>query len=121
NYSIYVSSVRSSSEVYVNGRWLAGSGQVGHSENDYKAKNLPYSATFTSDNNGLIEIVIQAANFKDIRQSGIIRSIKFGSEAAMSKERSMSLSMQVLASVIFVMHSIYALVLFFLGNRAKKL
>ncbi|MBS4210576.1 ATP-binding protein [Bacillus sp. FJAT-50079] len=121
NYSVYVSSVRSSSEVYVNGRLLARSGRVGESEDGYVAKNLPYSTTFTADENGVIEIVIQAANFKDVRRSGIIRSIKFGSEAAMSKERNLSLSMQVLASVIFLMHSIYALVLFFLGNREKRL
>ncbi|WP_313956973.1 response regulator [Bacillus sp. FJAT-22090] len=69
----------------------------------------------------MIDIVIQAANFKDVRRSGIIRSVKFGSEAAMSKERSLSLSLQVLASVIFLLHSVYALVLFFLGNREKKL
>lgn len=121
NYSMYVSSVRSSSEVYINGRFLARSGQVGETEDEYVAKNLPYSTTFTADENGVIEIVIQAANFKDVRRSGIIRSIKFGSEAAMSKERNLSLSMQVLASVIFLMHSIYALVLFFLGNREKRL
>lgn len=121
NYSLYVPSVRSSSELYINGRHLAGSGQVGKTEDEYKAKNLPYSATFTADENGVIEIVIQAANFKDVRRSGMIRSIKFGSEAAMSTERNLSLSMQVLASVIFLIHSVYAFVLYFLGNREKKL
>lgn len=113
NYSLYVPSVRSSSELYINGRHLAGSGQVGKTEDEYKAKNLPYSATFTADENGVIEIVIQAANFKDVRRSGMIRSIKFGSEAAMSTERNLSLSMQVLASVIFLIHSVYAFVLYF--------
>ncbi|MGG0668652.1 ATP-binding protein [Lederbergia citrisecunda] len=121
SYSLYVPSVRSSSELYVNGRFLAGSGQVGKSEDEYSPKNLPYTATFTADENGVIDIVIQAANFKDVRRSGIIRSIKFGSEAAMAKERSLSLAMQMVASVIFLIHSIYALALFFLGNRDKKL
>lgn len=38
NYSIYVPSVRSASEVYVNGRLVAGSGEVGTSEATYQAK-----------------------------------------------------------------------------------
>lgn len=121
NYSLYVPSVRSSSEVFINGRLLAGSGQVGKTKDEYTAKNLPYLSTFTADENGVIDIVIQAANFKDVRRSGIIRSVKFGSESAIAKERNLSLSLQVLASVIFFLHSIYALILFFLGNREKKL
>lgn len=121
NYSLYVPSVRSSSELYINGRFMGGSGKVGKTEGEYTAKNLPYSASFTADENGVIEVVIQAANFKDVRRSGIIRSVKFGSEAMLSKERGLSLSLQLVASVIFFIHSIYALILYFLGNREKKL
>lgn len=121
NYSLYVPSVRSASELYVNGRLIAESGQVGKTEDEYKAKNLPYSTSFTPDENGVIEIVIQVANFKDVRRSGIIRSVKFGSEATLSKERSLSLSLQLVTSIIFLIHSIYALILYFLGNREKKL
>lgn len=121
NYSIRISSVRSSSEVYVNGRLLAKSGQVAESKEGYTAKNLPYSTTFTADENGMIEIVVQAANFKDTRGSGLIRSVSFGSEEAIAKEIKFSTSIQLLTVIIFLMHSVYALILFFLGNRDKKL
>lgn len=121
NYSIRVPSVRSSSEVYINGRLLAESGQVAETEDEYIAKNLPYSTTFIPDESGVIELVIQAANFADTRNSGIIRSIKFGSEEAIAKEIKFSISMQFLVAIIFLMHSVYALILFLLGNREKKL
>ncbi|MDH4616966.1 ATP-binding protein [Brevibacillus sp. AY1] len=121
NYSIRVPSVRSSSELYVNGRLLAQSGRVAKSKDDYIAKNLPYSTTFTADENGVIELVIQAANYMDSRSSGIIRSIKFGSEEAIAKEMKISISMQLLAVIIFLMHAAYSLILFLLGNREKKL
>ncbi|HBZ09912.1 MAG TPA: histidine kinase [Bacillus bacterium] len=121
NYSIRLPSVRSSSEVYVNGRLLANSGQVAKSEIGYTAKNLPYSTTFTADESGLIEIVVQVANYEDTRGSGIIRSIKFGSEEAIAKEIRFSSSIQLLAIIIFLMHSVYALILFFLGSKDKKL
>ncbi|WP_374706824.1 ATP-binding protein [Bacillus sp. J14TS2] len=121
NYSIRVPSVRSSSEVYVNGRLLAKSGQVGKTKDDYVAKNLPYSTTFTADENGIIEIVVQATNFTDARSGGIARSIKFGTEATIMKEMKLSYMMQLLVAVIFLMHAVYALILFFLGNREKQL
>lgn len=121
NYSIRVPSVRTSSEVYVNGRMLAKSGRVAKTKDEYIAKNLPYSTTFTADENGVIDLVIQAANYADSRSGGIIRSIKFGSEEAIAKEMKFSVSMQLLGAVIFFMHSVYAFILFLLGNREKKL
>lgn len=121
NYSIRVPSVRTSSEIYVNGRLLAKSGKVAKTKDEYKAKNLPYSTTFTADENGEIEIVIQAANYVDSRSSGIVRSIKFGSEEAIVTEMKFSISMQLLASIIFFIHSVYSLILFLLGNKEKKL
>ncbi|WP_182914416.1 ATP-binding protein [Paenibacillus sp. 1011MAR3C5] len=121
NYSVRVPSVRTSSELYVNGRLLAGTGRIADAEHDYIAKNLPYSTTFTADENGVIELIIQAANYVDSRNSGIARSIKFGSEEAIAKEMKISVSMQLLVTVIFLMHSAYAFILFLLGNKEKKL
>ncbi|WP_244879113.1 ATP-binding protein [Paenibacillus lautus] len=121
NYSIRVPSVRTSSELYVNGRLLAKSGQVAKTKEEYTAKNLPYSTSFTADKNGVIDLVIQSANYVDSRGGGIARSIKFGSEEAVAKEMKFSVSMQTLGAIIFLMHSVYALILFLLGNKEKRL
>jgi sensor histidine kinase YesM len=121
NYSIRVPSVRTSSALYVNGRLLAKSGRVGTVAEEAVARNQPYSATFMADENGVIELVIQAANYVDGRSGGIVRSIKFGSEEAILKEMKLSLSMQILAMAIFLMHSIYAFILFLAGNREKRM
>lgn len=121
NYSIRIPSVRTASELYVNGRLLAKSGRVGETKEEYTAKNLPYSTSFTADDNGVIELVIQAANYVDSRGGGIVRSIKFGSEEVMAKETTLSVSLQTLGAILFLMHSVYALILFLLGNRDKRL
>lgn len=121
NYSIRFPSIRSSSEVYVNGRLLTGSGKVGQSEEAYTARNLPLSTTFTAGENGVIEIVVQAANFKDTRSGGIVRSVKFGSEEAISRNIQLSSYMQLLSATIFFIHALYAFVLYWLGSRNKKL
>src|SRR5690625_7041658 len=60
---------------------------------------FPYTTLFRSfaaDEDGVIDLVVQAANFTDIRSSGIIRSIKFGSQPAVNEETTFSISMQVL-------------------------
>ncbi|MGG4093287.1 ATP-binding protein [Paenibacillus lautus] len=121
NYSIRVLSVRTASELYVNGRLLTKSGQVATTKDEYISKDLPYSTTFTADENGVIELVIQAANYVDSRSGGIVRSIKFGSEEAIAKEMKASVYMQFLAAIIFIMHAVYALILYLLGNKEKKL
>ncbi|WP_435367905.1 ATP-binding protein [Paenibacillus lutimineralis] len=121
NYSIRVPSVRTASELYVNGRLLTKSGQVATTKDEYISKDLPYSTTFTADDNGVIELVIQAANYVDSRSGGIVRSVKFGSEEAIAKEMKASTFMQFLAAIIFIMHAVYALILYLLGNKEKKL
>jgi sensor histidine kinase YesM len=121
NYSIRVPSVRTASELYVNGRLLTKSGQVATTKDEYIPKDLPYSTTFTADDNGVVELVIQAANYVDSRSGGIVRSVKFGSEEAIAKEMKASTFMQFLAAIIFIMHAVYALILYLLGNKEKKL
>lgn len=121
NYSIRVPSVRTASELYVNGRLLTKSGQVATTKDEYISKDLPYSTTFTADDKGVIELVIQAANYVDSRSGGIVRSIKFGSEEAIAKDMKASIFMQFLAAIIFIMHAVYALILYLLGNKEKKL
>src|SRR5690625_4463125 len=56
-YTLQVPSVRSSSELYVNGRYLGGYGKVGEDELSYIAENIPLVASFTADDNGVIDIV----------------------------------------------------------------
>ncbi len=121
NYSIRVPSIRTASELYVNGRLLIKSGQVAATKDQSISKDVPYSTTFTADDKGVIELVIQAANYVDSRSGGIVRSVKFGSEETIAKEAKASTFMQFLAAIIFIMHAVYALILYLLGNKEKKL
>ncbi|MBE1556539.1 ATP-binding protein [Sporosarcina limicola] len=121
NYSIRIPSVRSSSALYVNGRLLAKSGEPGENEREYVAQNVPYSSTFTTNGSNVIEVVVQAANFKDPRDSGIVRSIKFGMEDAIVRETQLSVAMQQMVAVVFLMHAVYALILFLVGTRERRL
>nr|WP_170318294.1 ATP-binding protein [Paenibacillus thalictri] len=120
-FSIRIPSVRSSSELFVNGRLLAQSGQPAANKEAYIARNVPYTGTFTPDGRGVVEIVVQAANYTDPRSGGIIRSMKFGSSEAITRETQISLTMQQIVAVAFLIHAIYGLTLFFMGYKDKKL
>ncbi|QDP99780.1 response regulator [Lysinibacillus fusiformis] len=120
-YSIRIPSVRSSSELYVNGRLLSKSGQPGKTAEETIAYNIPYSASFPTNGSNVIEIVVQVANFKDPRNSGIVRSIKFGEVESITRETQFSITMQQMVAIVFLMHGVYALILFFVGHREKRL
>ena len=119
--SLNISSIRSASEIYINGHLVGSSGIVSTSDETYQEKNLPYMVVFKPDENGIIDVVIQVANFKDTRSSGIVRSIKFGTASAITKEKNLSLAMQVFTTAILLIHAIYAIILFFLGKLEKRL
>ena len=121
NFGIYVSSVRSASELYVNGRLLEKSGKIAPTEENYYARNLPYTASFTPDEDGLIEITIQAANYRDSRGGGVVRSMKFGTEKALDGERNLSVIMQTITVIIFLILSIYLFIFYLVGKREKKI
>lgn len=119
-YSIRVPSVRNSSEIYVNGRQLAKSGEIGEKAENTVAKNVPYTVSFEANGHKEIEIIVQASNFKDPRGGGIVRSIKIGKEEILAKETQWSIAMQQLVAVVFFIHAIYSIILFFIGNMEEK-
>ncbi|KOS64381.1 response regulator [Lysinibacillus agricola] len=119
-YSIRVPSVRSSSEIYVNGRRLEKSGEIGENAENTVAKNVPYTASFEANGHKEIEIIVQASNFKDPRGGGIVRSIKLGKEDILAWETQLSVTMQQLVAVVFLIHAIYSIILYLVGNKDKR-
>ncbi|MBP3039229.1 response regulator [Bacillaceae bacterium Marseille-Q3522] len=120
-YSIRIPSVRSSSELYVNGELLARSGKPAANKQDYAAENVPYTASFRTNGSDVIEVIVQAANFIDTRESGIVRSIKFGTEAAIARETQLSVSLQEVVAVVLLLNALYAIILYLIGTREKNL
>ncbi|THF84712.1 ATP-binding response regulator [Cohnella fermenti] len=121
SYSIRVPSVRNASMLYINGRLHRTMGKLAETESEYAAYNVPYTATFLADGQGVIEVVVEAANYKDPRGGGIVRSLRFGTEEAVDRETKLSTSMQQLVTVVLMMHAVYAFFLYLLGRRERIL
>ncbi|TMV45030.1 response regulator [Paenibacillus mesophilus] len=119
-FGIRVTNLPTASALYVNGKLRISSGQPAADQDRYTPRNVPYSMLFTSDG-GELEIVIQAANFDNARQGGIIRSVKFGSALAVYNEERFSHNMQLTVIVVLLLHAVYAGLLFMMGNRQKAL
>lgn len=121
-FSIQVPSVRSSSALYVNGLFSGASGEVADNQKDARAFNVPYlSSSIRSDEAGVIDIVLQATNFEDPRSSGFVRSMRFGDDEKIRADIQLSTLLQVLSAIIFIVHALFAIILFIIGIRDTRL
>ncbi|WP_313894022.1 ATP-binding protein [Psychrobacillus sp.] len=120
-YGIRISSVRSASELYANGQLLEKSGTIGESEENSVGWNVPYTSSLFMNDDGVIEVVIQASNFQAPDRGGLIRSVKFGTKDAIAREVKLSETLQLITSVIFIVHALFACMLFLGGFRDKRL
>ncbi|WP_162805818.1 ATP-binding protein [Sporosarcina sp. PTS2304] len=121
-YGIQVPSVRSSSALYINGLFSGRSGEVADNKEDAHALNVPYSSSsIRADEEGVIEIILQATNFEDPRSSGLVRSIKFGYEENTLADVKLSTLLQVITAIIFFVHALFACILFIIGIRNRRL
>ncbi|WP_264988889.1 ATP-binding response regulator [Lysinibacillus piscis] len=120
-YSLRIPSIRSASEVYVNHRLLGRAGQLGERASDTVAQNIPYTLSFQTNGQEVIDIIVQVANFQDPRNGGIVRSIQFGKADVVNREVQLSIAMQQLVAVVFLIHAIYAVILYTIGDKDKRL
>ncbi|WP_367398164.1 ATP-binding protein [Paenibacillus sp. MSJ-34] len=113
-----VNEIQISSEMYANGELIARIGQPAEREDRYTAKNTSYTAAYKPDSNE-IELVIHVANFERPLGGGIVRSIKFGSQAATDNERMYAVGFQLVTIIVLLLHGVYAAILYFF-NRGQK-
>lgn len=121
-YSMRVAGLRSSSAIFVNGVELAGSGEVGETKETAHAYNVPYtSSTIRADESGVIDIFLQGTNFEDPRSSGLVRAVQFGLEKDLDRMTEVSTLLQVITAVIFIVHAVLMVLIYFVGIREKRL
>lgn len=119
-YAIQVNNVYAASEVYINGKLIAHAGQVAADQSHYSPRNVPYRAVFHPDKQE-IDIVIQVANFTYPTKGGIIKSIKFGTVAALERMHWTNIMVQWTVIVVLLLHAVFAFILFFIGDRQRVL
>jgi sensor histidine kinase YesM len=118
-YGLKVQRISDSFILYVNGDQIE---QRTASINTMKVQQsslVPSILTVTPDETGWIHLVIAVSSSDEIYDSGVLKSIRFGTEAAIIREHWTAMAMQLMVAAIMLIHGIYACILYFI--RPKKI
>lgn len=119
-YGLHVPFISNSSEIYINGELVSGTGKVAKTKHQYEPKNIPYTTYFTLEETNEIDLIIQVANYDDSNSGGIVHSIKFGLAGPINKDVEFSTSIVLVACIIYMVHALYSFILFIVGGRDRR-
>ncbi|MEK5491338.1 ATP-binding protein [Paenibacillus sp. FSL R7-0297] len=117
-YGFWIQRIQAASSIEVNGQTEGSFGQLAANRQDYTPKAVSYTAAYNAAGQQEITLLVRAANYDHPIEGGIVRSIRFGSQAAVDTERMYSIGFQLVTFVIMLLHAMYAGILFFF-NRQK--
>lgn len=118
-YGFWIQRIQASSGIEINGQTEGSFGQLAVNRQDYKPKAVSYTAAYNAAGQQQITLLVRAANYDHPLEGGIVRSIRFGSQAAVDTERMYSIGFQMVTFVIMLLHAMYAGILFFFNRRQK--
>ena len=118
--TVRVPGISASSALYVNGRLLGSAGQPAERASSYTASIVPYSVTFAADR-GVLDLVLQVANFDDRVKGGLTEPVKLGNAKAMNRAYWISAGSQAAVILLTGIHALYAFALYFIGARQRPI
>ncbi|MBP1914020.1 sensor histidine kinase YesM [Lederbergia galactosidilyticus] len=119
-YGIRLTEVTTAANVLIDDKLVAQAGKALESSEQKGFKQRPLSVLFQPENNE-IELTIQVSNHDTPLEGGITKSIKIGTEKAISKESQQSKTFQMVIFAIYLFHGIYAFGLLWVGKgRYRK-
>lgn len=119
SYGFWIADVRTSSTLEINGKVMAEAGRPAVNRESYTPSAATYmsAAPAEGSDNDTIELIIRYANFDDSLNGGIVKSIRFGSQSAVSSERFLSVGLQLGVAFIALLHGLYGFILFLFDRR----
>ncbi|GIO64232.1 ATP-binding protein [Paenibacillus cineris] len=120
-YKLWIREIKASSVLIVNGNIVGEAGKPAASAKAY----IPVIQSFAKDaapnEQNVIDIFVQSANYHDPTSGGIIESMRFGTQAAIDFEWWYSIVFQVVVFTILLLHALYAGIMFLINPREKLL
>ncbi|WNS45188.1 ATP-binding protein [Paenibacillus sp. MMS20-IR301] len=121
-YGFWIQRIQSASEVEINGEITAVYGRVATEASFYQPVTRSYTPNYTGgQSDDELELVIRVANFSHPPQGGIVMNIRFGSQEAIARERSLSIGLQLVTFMILLLHMLYAGILYYFNRKEKAL
>ncbi|NQX45884.1 response regulator [Paenibacillus tritici] len=118
-YGFWIQRIQASSSIDINEQKETSFGKLAVSREDYLPKAVSYTAAYENPGQQEIVLLVRAANYDHPLEGGIVRSIRFGSQAAVDSARMYSIGFQLVTFVIMLLHALYAGILFFFNRRQK--
>lgn len=119
-YGFWIQEIQAASLVEINGETISFIGQLATQANAYKPDVVSYTASYSAGDQKVIELLIRSANFDHPLNGGIVKSIRFGSQAAIDTQRWYSIGFQLATFLVLLLHGLYALILHVLSRRQKE-
>ncbi|WP_313801517.1 ATP-binding protein [Cytobacillus sp.] len=116
-YGLKLDNLYNASAVYVNGQLIGQTGKPATNLEDHYGNNMPYIGTFKPVDNE-IDVVIHVSS--NAKKGGIIKSIRIGTIEAINLRTYLSIGLQLLLCVVFLLHSVYAIIANFIGSKLNK-
>ncbi|GIO75013.1 MAG: ATP-binding protein [Paenibacillus dendritiformis] len=119
--ALWLQGIQASSQVEINGSDKYGVGKPAAAEKDYWPKSVSYTATHSEKGTTELEVLIHAANFDEPFNGGLVRSIRFGSQASIDYVRWYSIGFQLVTFVVLLLHGMYAWILYLFNRQERAL
>ncbi|MFC3745992.1 ATP-binding protein [Paenibacillus sp. GCM10012306] len=119
-YSFWVRKIETSSAIFINGEQQSAFGVFSERKDQSQSRVSSYTITYTTNGQQELDVLVQAANYDNPSLGGILKSVKFGSQAAIDKERLYSIGFQLVIFIVLLLHSVYAVILFFFNPKEKS-
>lgn len=119
--AFWLQGIQASSEVEINGMPTATIGKPAATSNEYTPVNVSYTASYSVEGTTEIDLLIRVANFDDPYNGGILRSIRFGTLAAIDYVRWYSIGFQLVIFLTLLLHGLYALILYIFNSKERTL
>lgn len=119
-YTFWIQKIQAASIVEINGQTEPPFGIPSEQAENYKPKVVTYTASYTADNEKEIELLIRVSNYDHPADGGIVKSVRFGSQAAVDTERWYSIGFQLVTFIVLMLHALYAFILYMFNTKNKS-
>jgi sensor histidine kinase YesM len=119
--SFWLRGLQSASTVEINGHVESDIGKTADTAKAHMPKNISYTASYAASDVDEIELLIRVSNYEDRYNGGILRSIRFGSQAAIDYVRWYSIGFQLVMLITLLIHGLYACILYLFSPRERSL
>lgn len=110
------SGIHTSASIYLNDELQGTYGTVGKTKETSHASFSPITEIFHMEEDEMT-IVVHLANFHSAINGGLTGAVTFGPASTIMEEGQLSSVLQLMIAIIYLLHALYGLLLYFIGNK----